>query len=366
MDGQIKDIDMNRFYRLFLYGLVLLLISCNKDNSNSLAKSQSDSAMVVTTIKPKYESYPVIVTATGTIQPWQETIISAEIGGIDISNVYVNVGDKVKKGQLLAELNAAQVNADLLGQKANVAEAQANLEQATIEFSKATGLEKAGALSSQELLNYSTKQKTTQAKLLAAKANLELQKIKLGYTKILSPDNGVISSRSATAGSTVNSGGELFRLIRNNHLEWQAEVPLSILPSINSGQNVLIKTLNGEFIHGKVRQVAPVLNTSSKSGLIYVDIYDNEHLKVGMILDGVINSGTHSGLVVPFRAVLSSDGFNYVMEVDSHQQVHKIKVKLGDVYQDNVVITEGLSSSMQIVLDGAGFLNESETVIIRN
>lgn len=340
-----------------------ILAGCKKSSEKNTEPSSGEQ-MVVTVATAKTESYPVTIVASGLIQPWQETIISAEVGGLDLTDVYVNTGDKVKKGQLLAKLNGAQVNADLLSQQANVAEAQANLEQARTEANQAVSLEKAGALSAQELLQYSTKQKTTQAQLAAAKANLELQKLKLSYTQITAPDDGVISSRSATVGSVVSNGGELFRLIRNNRLEWQAEVSLNQLNGIESGQTVMLQTADGQQIKGTVRQISPVLNANSKNGLVYVDIASTPQLKIGMSIDGYIDAGIKHGLVVPFRAIVSSDGFNYVMQLNQKNQVHKTKVELGEINGDQVAILSGLSSQAVIAVDGAAFLNESDFVSI--
>lgn len=356
---------MVKYFIWMWVGLVLFLASCTKPNPADSSGISNENLLVVTTASPQIESYPVMIAATGLIQPWQETIISAEIGGLDISNVYVNVGATVKKGQLLAELNAAQVNADLLNQRANVAEAEANLEQASIEASKAVSLEKAGALSAQELLNYSTKQKTTQAKLVAAKASLELQNLKLSYTKILAPDDGVISARNAAVGSVVSNGGELFRLIRHNRLEWQAEVPLSQLSDIMVGQKVSLNLNDGTQLTGEVRQVAPALNSNSKNGIVYVDIGNNTQLKVGMSIDGLINVGYKRGVVIPFRSLVSSDGFNYVMALNQKHQVHKVKVQIGDIYGDKAVIISGITPAAVIAVEGAGFLDESQIVAIK-
>lgn len=354
---------MARNIFIVLFGMVFILVGCNKSSSSKMDMDMSE-RMVVTTTTAQIESYPMFILASGLIQPWQETIISAEVGGLDLTDVYVNTGDRVKKGQILAKLNAAQVNADLLSQQANVAEAKANLEQARIEANQAVNLEKAGALSAQELLQYSTKQKTTQAKLVAAQANLDLQKLKLGYTQILAPDDGVISSRSATVGSVISSGGELFHLIRNNRLEWQAEVSLNQLTEIESGQVVLLQLDGNKQLHGVVRQVSPVLNTNSKNGLVYVDLVHSPQLKIGMSIDGSINAGVRHGLVVPFKAVISSDGFNYVMQLNPKNQVHKTKVELGEINGDQVVILSGLLPRAVIAVNGAAFLNESDFVTV--
>lgn len=338
---------------------LFFIVSCNKKDDDMAEQHQT-----VTVVTPIYESYLVNIFASGNIDAWQEAIIGAEVGGLDVTNVYVNVGDRVKKGQLLAELNTAQINADVLSQKANVLEAKANSVQAQTEANQAITLEKVGALSSQELLQYSTKEKTTQAQLVAANANLDLQKLKLSYTKIIAPDDGVISSRSATVGAIVSNGGELFRLIMGNRLEWQAEVPLDKLQSIESGQNVLMQASNGTSINGIVRQVSPALNINSKSAIVYVDILSNSQLKVGTSLDGVIKVGTKHGLMIPFKSIISSDGFNYVMVVNKQNKVHKTKVSLGSIVNDNVVIQSGIDKHNLIVVDGASFLNESDTISI--
>lgn len=341
---------------------IILVSACTKKPDNN--QMQTSNNAVVTVTYPKYESYPVVISANGLIQPLHEVVISAEVGGLDISHVYVNVGDVVKKGQLLAELNAAQINADVLNQKANVAEANASFVQANIEAIQARELEKSGALSSQELLQYSTNRKTTQAKLSAANASLSLQKLKLSYTKITAPDAGIISSRSANVGAIANDGGELFRLISGNQLEWQAEISLDYLESIKSGQQVTLENSEGQQIHGVVRQISPTLSSNNKSGIVYVDIANNVNLKVGTSIAGSINTGIHNGLLIPFKSVISSDGFNYVMTVNIKNEIHKAKIKLGNIVGDNVLVVSGISNHEKIVLDGASFLNESDVVSI--
>jgi len=357
---------MLQIKNLFLCcGLAGALCACGGKPAADKAPNENNVAvMTVTTVTPQRESIPLIINANGLIQAWQETIISAEVGGLDLIDVEVNVGDKVKKGQLLAQLNAAQINADLMGQIADVAEAKANLEKANIEANQARSLEKLGAISSQELLQYLTTQKTTQAKLNAANANLSLQQLKLSYTKVISPDDGVISSRTATAGSIVQSGSELFRLIRHNKLEWQAEVGLDELNQIESGQVVTIQVNSNAVINGRVRQISPVLNLNSKSGIVYIDIPAESSLKIGMSVTGSIYAGSSVGLVIPFKAVISSDGYNYVMQYSKIGRVHKIKVELGQINAKMVEVKAGLKPTDRIVVDGASFLNESDLVTL--
>lgn len=343
--------------------ILMMLFSCSKERSNNVVKETPTMSVTATYIRN--ESLPYIINCSGLIKPWQEAIISSEVSNLTITTIYVNTGDQVTKGQILARLDASQLNADLLGFEANVAGAKAKLEKAKIEVNQAKSLEKAGAISAQELLQYSTTLKTAQAQLKAEIAKLELQKLKIGYTNIIAPDNGIISSRTAAVGNIVIGGNELFRIIRNGILEWQAEVNLDQLSQIKSGQKVKVGNGKGTIIDGTVRQISPILNNSSKNGLVYVDIKKSPDLKVGMSLSGQIYTGIFSGLIVPLKSIVTLDGFNYILLLSATNHVHKVKVQLGTIYNNEIVISSNeLSAQSRIVVDGAWFLNESDLVNI--
>lgn len=344
--------------KIFLFAMFVLACGCTKQKSTNTANP----VLTVSVSTPQQQNITNIVHANGSIKAWRETIISAEVGGLDISEVNVDVGDKVKKGQVLAKLNAAELNADLLNQSANVSEAKANLEQAQTEARQSTLLEKAGAVSAQDLLSYKTKAKTAQAKLDAAQAQLKLQQIKLGYTEIKAPDDGVISSRTATAGSIIQNGSELFRMIKAGKLEWQAEINSGDMSKIKVGQHASITDNTGNTIDGVVNRIAPDLNQSTLNGLIYVDIPPNPELRLGMYLSGEIDIGTTPSIIIPSSAVINRDGYNYVMCLNKNNRVSKIKIQLNN-YLNNVAIVEsGIKLSDKIVTLGSGFLNDGDLV----
>lgn len=357
---------MKLFKSIFFISVLIFTIMVLNGCHDSKKDEQYSSIPVVTVspIHPKYERIPLIITANGLIRAWQEAIIGAEVGGLDVTNVYVNVGDKVTKGEILAKFNAAQVEADLENQIANVAEAEANLEQAKVEAKQAKSLEKVGAISSQELLKYTTAAKTTLAKLNAANANLALQKLRLSYAIIKSPDDGIISSRTATVGSIIQSGSEMFRLITKGRLEWQAEVGLDDISRVESGDTVLIQVSQDKQIAGTVRRTSPTLNSNTKSGIVFIDLPYNSSLKIGMSVAGKILAGSRHSMVIPFKSVVSSDGYNYVMLISSGNLIHKVKVTLGDINESMVEVISGVNLKDTLVLDGATFLNESDLVRI--
>ncbi|MDQ5920287.1 MAG: Efflux transporter periplasmic adaptor subunit [Pseudomonadota bacterium] len=336
-----------------------IIRSCNSKHQNAIAPIP---VMTVTITKPVVKELPIIIHANGNIQAWQETIIGAEVGGLDLSEVDVNIGDTVHKGQLLAKLNADQVNADIIQQIANVAEARANLEQALTEARQAAILQNAGAISSQDLLQYQTKAKTNQAKLDAANAALRLQQLKLSYTLIKAPDDGIISSRTATVGSVIQNGSELFRLVRENRLEWQAEVKPSDMGLIKTGQLVAVINDNGNITQGKVRQVAPALNQNTRNGTVYVDLPKGTNLKMGTYMSGSIQVGSQQFMVAPELAIVNREGYYYVMRLDSKRHARQTKVQLYG-YRDKLALIEsGINLTDTIIVDGVGFLNDGDFV----
>ena len=341
--------------------MILFLLGGCKNKENNAATP----VISVTVANPQIRNLQDLITANGTISAWQETIISSQVSGLDISNVYVNVGDAVHKGDKLAQLNPAQVNTDVMQQVANIAEAKANLEQSLTEERQATFLQKAGAISSQDLLQYVTKAKTNQAKLDSAQANLRMQKLRLSYTVITAPDNGVISSRTATVGSIVQNGGELFRLIRANRLEWQAQTSPENIQKIKPGQIAHIINSDGNIIVGKVRQVSPILNQNTRNGMIYVDLPVNTKLKPGAYLAGTINIDTVTSITIPTSALINRDGYNYVMRLGADNRVIQTKVNVMDYHNQNesyVPIQSGIGLNDKIVTLGSGFLNDGDLV----
>ncbi|MBP9743295.1 MAG: efflux RND transporter periplasmic adaptor subunit [Burkholderiales bacterium] len=344
-----------------IIAIILIISGCSGKKKEVLTAIP---VMTVTVTKPQVKYLPVWIHANGRIQAWQETIIGAEISGLDISDVYVNVGDEVHKGQLLAKLNVAQVNTDLLQQIANVAEATANLEQAQTEANQATILQNAGAISSQELLQYKTKAKTNQAKLDAANAALKLQQLKIDYTLIKAPDNGVISSRTATVGSVVQNGSELFRLVRGDRLEWQAEVSLLEMTKIKTGQPVEIINDLGKLVVGKVRQVSPTLNQNTRNGIAYVDLPLGTNLKLGTYMGGNIEYGKNWFIEVPNIAVVNRDGYDYVMVLNAAHKVKQTKVQLYTYRNNFALIESGITVNDTIIVDGVGFLHDGDLVSV--
>jgi len=344
-------------------GAGLLVSSRAADNGKAAAPRP---ALTVTTARPESARLPVGLAANGNVAAWQEAVIGSESNGLRLADVKVNVGDVVKKGQVLAVFDAAPVEADLAQARAAMQEAQANAAAAQADAQRARALQSSGAMSEQQITQYLTAERTAAARVASAKATVAQQQLRLKYAQVVAPDAGVISARSATVGAVAGVGTELFRLIRQGRLEWRAEVTSAELPRIKPGQKVVVKTAAGAGVTGRVRTVAPTVDAQSRVALVYVDLPPalsaSAPLKAGMFASGEFALGESAALTVPQQAVVVRDGFAYVFRLNTDSRVSQLKVTTGRRLGDRVEVTGGLAPDVLVVTTGAGFLNDGDLV----
>lgn len=339
-----------------LITLLLIPVFCVAEQENSSPLP----ALTVTLTKVQHAEFSTKLSANGNIAAWQEAIIGSELNGLRLSNVLVNVGDVVKKGQLLADFSAETIEAELAQAKGSLAEAEAQAKEAENNATRSRTLLDTGALSNQQLDQYTSLAETAKARVEVNKAAVNTQQIRLRNTKIYAPDSGVISARNATVGSIVSSGSELFRLIRQSRLEWRAEVVSADLPKIKTGMPVKVTAADGSSFNGKVRKVSPTVDIQTRNTLVYVDL-PTSTAKAGMFAKGEFLLGQSDALSVPQQALVMRDGFTYVFIVKNNH-VKQIKVQTGQRVGDSVQIISGLILDQMLVAKGGAFLSDNDLV----
>ena len=340
--------------------------SKNSDTDDKQKNAQTNTqkaALTVTVVSPEQQNWKQVFTANGNIAAWQEVVISSELSGQRLTRVNVNVGDEVKRGQILAEINSETIRADLAAAKASYAEAQAVLADAITNNKRIQQLKNTGAISAQELTQYQTSQATAQARLDAAKAQIESNQLRLAQTQVVSPDNGVISARTATVGSLAQTGQELFRLIRDHRLEWRAEVTTTDLYKLQQGMtaHVISPDPSQPKVTGQVRMIAPVIDPQKRYGVVYVDLPTTQAIRMGMFVKGEFDLGEKTAITIPQTALLLRDGFSYVFVLDQNNRVTQKKVTTGRRQNDRVEILD-LPLNVKVVSSGTGFLTDGDLV----
>ena len=323
-------------------------------------------ALTVTTVRAESADMPRRLVANGNVAPWQEAIIGSEAGGLRLTDVRANVGDSVKAGDVLAVFSADAVQADMAQATAALMEAEAAAADAANNAARARTLKDSGALSTQQINQFTTGAQTAQARVEAARAAVSTQRLRLRYTRVLAPDDGVISTRTATVGAVVPAGAELFRMIRQGRLEWRAEVTATELGSLRPGAAATVAAPGGAAIAGRVRMIAPTVDLQSRTALVYVDLLPPENgqlpLRAGMYARGEFDLGSAPALTVPQQAVVVRDGFSYVFRLNPDNRVSQVKVRTGRRLGDRLELIEGVAPDALLAQDGAGSLNDGDLV----
>lgn len=260
-------------------------------------------ALTVRTTMLREEKWARILQANGSILPWQEAVISAQIQGLRISEVRVSIGDHVKRGDVLVTLD--------------------NFPRATDDASE-----------------------------------------RPAQGRIVAPDDGVISAANANVGSMLQPGAELFRLIRKNRLEWRAELTAEELMLIRKGMPVEVSVGEGRVIKGAVRAISPSVNAQTRYGYALVTLPDSRGIIAGAYARGTfdISGGKMSLQTLPQSAVLQRGSTTYVLVVGADNQVHERTVTVGQRVSDHVQIRQGLKAHEPVVESGGAFLTEGDIV----
>jgi HlyD family secretion protein len=300
----------HRISKLAITGLLLAagalyLTGCGKSEKAPVVAQAATSrpALTVQTTSLQEARWERTLLANGSILPWQEAIISAQIQGLRISEVKVSIGDHVKRGDVLVTLD-------------NFAHAkEADTERAA-------------------------------------------------QGRIIAPDDGVISATNANVGSMLQSGTEIFRLIRQGRLEWHADLTADELMLIRKGMNVTVSVGEGRVIKGTVRAISPSVNTQTRYGYALVTLPDSSGIIAGAYAHGIfdISGGKRSLQSLPQSAVMQRGSMTYVLVVGSDNHVHEREVTVGQRVDDRIQIKQGLKANEQVVETGGAFLTEGDVV----
>lgn len=322
-------------------------------------------AIAVTDAPARWVDWPVQLDASGAIAPWQEAVIGAQVGGLQLTELYVGPGDSVRRGQLLARFETQALRAEVAQAHAVLRQAQAQAAQAVANRDRALQLRIMGGMSEQEISQSVTHAETATAQVESSQAQLDLRQLQLGYATVLSPDDGVISTRSATVGTVGTVGDELFRLIRQNRLEWRGELTAQQLAQAAEGQAVTLALPDGQHADATVRQIAPALDANTRLAIAYADIIPGSSARAGMYAQGRIALAHRPALVVPAGSLVIRDGRSHVFTLGTHQDAQQASLRavtIGRRQATDVEIVEGLVEGDRVLVQGAGFLNDGDSV----
>ena len=337
--------------------IALALSACNKDD----ATDASPSTLAVTLATAEQRPIQRSVVASGPVSAFEEMQLGVEISGARVTALNVDVGQAVRKGQVLLELDHRTLDSELAQADAALREADASVALATSSFNRGSPLAKQQLISASALDELRANRAQAEARRSTVRAQRDAAQLRRDFAELRAPANGIISKRLVQPGQVVAAGTELLRLIRDGRLEWRAELPEDSLAQVAPGALVTLSSSDGSRIEGRIRAVSPGVDSETRTGTVYADLPEPGPLKSGTFLEGRIASGAGNALMVPVASVVQRDGHAYVFTVDK-DIVGRLRVRTGAVVEGRVEIIEGLKPGTRVVEQGAGFLGEGDRV----
>ncbi|HTF67906.1 MAG TPA: efflux RND transporter periplasmic adaptor subunit [Edaphobacter sp.] len=332
-----------------------------------------------------------MLTVAGEFQPYQEVELHAKVSGY-IRKINVDIGDRVKSGQVIATLEVPELTAQVAGSQAEVRHSQSEIARAQSGVALAeanyaavhaayTRLSEAskqrpGLVAEQELDDSRARDLDAQAKINVAKSALETTKEQLGvsqagnqrvqslkdYSVVTAPFTGVITMRYADVGSLIQAGTAsntqsmpVVKVAQSDLLRLRMPVPEEEVPFIKIGGDVSIKLqATGKRFTGKIIRFTRELTTSTRTMLAEVDVPNPDlTLSTGMTAQTtIVLQAQKNVLTVPAGAVLNVEGQASVLVVDTDNKVQKVPVTLGIQSPDRIEITQGLSEHQSVIVSG--------------
>ena len=330
------------------------------------------------------------IDVAGTFAAQEDVFISPQVEGLQIAEILVDEGDKVTKGQVLARLNRAtldaqlaQWNATLAVADASIAQAASNVTQAEAALSlsapalgRAQDLVKMGAGTTAVLEQRQSDQRGNEAKLASAKSGLVLAKadktskeaqrnellVRIGRADVVAPVSGTVTRRAARLGAIASASADpMFRLAANGIVELEADVPEIKLSKVKPDQAAQVVVGEDVTLAGNVRRVLPEVDKTTRLGKVRISLPEDQRIHIGAFARGTIELARRNVLAVPAAAVLY-DGGEAVIQTVADGHVTTKKVTLGLMVDGKVEIASGLTAGETIIERAGAFLRSGDAV----
>ena len=288
------------------------------------------------------------ISATGVTISREEIQIMTELSGVRVSDVFVDVGDSVKKGQKIAMLDGEALANQL-------EQLKSDYERARDAFSRVDGIKETGAVSKQLVMEKRMDMQATKAKLDDAQLNLK-------RCTILAPESGMVFERKAVIGGLVNSSEPLFRIARRFEIEMEAMIPESDLTSLNVGQPVSVM-LTGESksIQGSIRRITPRIEDTTRMAAIRIRLHSTNPIPVGLFATARIMQPERKGMLLPKTALQHDGSGDYVWLLSTENKTVRLPTKVA-LLDDEQMLVNDLSPDVRVVARAGAFLKEGDLV----
>lgn len=330
----------------------------------------TDTRQAVTVVQLQPRSFSPTIALNGEARPTRDIQVTAPTSGVRILELLVDEGQTVRTGQAMARLDTALAQAQIRSAQASVAEAESAAVRARGEFERAESIRDSGALSAEAIEARRAAAIAADARLLAARANLQEVNARLGGGYVRAPASGLVIDRTAEVGRSVE-GQVLFRIAAGNQLEVAARVAESDILALQAGQPAVFELVDGSTVQARLSRPPASIDPRTRTGEALFALPNNSRVVAGMYLRGSAQLPTRETLAAPQSSILYDNGQAYVYvlqttrrqgDQEPHYLVRRANVTLGARDGDWVEVTEGVAQGQSIVGAGAAFLQPGDEV----
>lgn len=328
--------------------------------------ASSTSIPLVSVVTPGVQPVATDVNFTGTIEALHELPIGNSGDTGRIVAVYAQVGDHVRRSQVLAQLDDSVLAPQVAQLNAALDQARAQAALSAAEYRRGVAAGPAGGLSAQDIEKLQAASIMDAANIKVVAAQLAVMRAKLALTRIVAPVDGLVLTRNAEVGQIAASGGTpLFDLEDGGQVEMIGQVAEQDMASLKVGQPAAVYLIgNSRPFAGRIWLLGAVIDPQSRLGEVRIALTPDPALRPGAFAHSMVTLARAKRPVLPQTAVMADNDGSYVYVVDRAGQVQRRTVSVGSVIPAGVVITAGLSGGERVVSVDGGFLHSGEKVTV--
>lgn len=341
--------------------IAVLVTACGEEPpADTPTTVASAPAVSVTRIQLRPIAEPL--TVSGLLVAREEASVSSEIAGYAVSEVLVEEGALVTRGQPLVRLNPDLLLAKVAQAEAAVKQAAALAEQAEGEAERVRAFDDKNVMSAEQIAARRFQAQTARASAEVALAQLNDLRLQREKMTIAAPVAGVVLERTVRPGDVVTLNQPLFRIARDQMVELDAEIPEAALVAISPGETAQVKLPSGAELEGVVRLISPRVDPMTKLGRVRISLPHHPQLRVGGYGRANFELGAGRVASVPEKAVHFEASGPQVIMIDENNQAHPVPVQTGARAGGFVVLEQGPPVGTMVALSGGVFLLEGDSV----
>ena len=344
--------------------LLLAYIGYNYFTGGAVKDDAASQAPMVTVMSPGKQQVIRTINATGTLAARREIPVSIVGEGGRVTNVYVDAGDWVKQGQIMASIDRSVQIQQAAGLEASVGVSRADLNLAQANLDRAAQLVDRGFISKADIDRLTATRDSAAARLRVSQAQLNETRARNNRLNVVAPKAGFVLERNVEPGQTVTQGsGTLFLLAQDGEMELQARLGESDLANISVGISTQVTPVGTDkILTGQVWQISPIIDPQSRQGIARISLGYDSALRPGGFASARIQSGTSEVAILPESALQNDSKGSFVYIVGPDNKAVRRDVVIGSVSEAGLSITSGLTGNEKVVLRAGGFLSPGETV----